>query len=219
MSPVILPPALHAIHLQDWDCSLNTRLSLGTGNRLLDHDNRVPGNIEAPERCFFMCTVRIVACLGLCVASVSTGECQDRIQVLRVEDATSAEELLYGGESSDHIEQFPTQPDLSGARPGSREDSRKTESARDHSATSAASLITRSIRRQLAERADLSSHAQNVRIIIEPDGTVTLRGPVENREEHREIEQIARTFAASGKVHNQMVVMRRDETASGDMHG
>jgi hypothetical protein len=186
---------------------------------MLDHDNRKRRKTEARERGFFMCVIRIIFYLGLSVASIATGECQDCMRVLRVQDATTAEERLYGGESHNPVEQFPTQPDSTGSEPESRKDSREAQTANNNSATSAASLITRSIRRQLAQRTDLSSHARNVRIITELDGTITLQGPVENREEHREVEQIARTFATSGKVHNQMVVMRRDETASGDMHG
>ena len=80
--------------------------------------------------------------------------------------------------------------------------------------------ITRSIRRKIVERNDLSTSAKNVKIITDDQGVVTLRGPVRDPKERQEIEQIAKTLAASGRVNNQMVVAHSGEGSTGEKsHG
>jgi len=64
--------------------------------------------------------------------------------------------------------------------------------------------ITARIRREIMSRPDLSTDAQNVRVIT-VDGQVTLRGPVRNKEEEQKIIEIARNAVAQNtKVTNQI---------------
>lgn len=54
---------------------------------------------------------------------------------------------------------------------------------------------------------DLSFNAKNVKIITK-DGNVTLRGVVNNHEEHKEIVAIAEKHAGESKVHDQLTVKK-----------
>jgi osmotically-inducible protein OsmY len=116
-----------------------------------------------------------------------------------------------------------TAPEGNGGRIGThetREDLPRGITAENQSSDPKAIEITRSIRRKIVERKDLSTSAKNVKIITDDQGVVTLRGPVRDPKERQEIEQIAKTLAASGKVNNQIVVAHSGEGSTGEeSHG
>ena len=64
--------------------------------------------------------------------------------------------------------------------------------------------ITAKIREQIVDT-EMSINAQNVKIVTE-DGKVTLRGPVANEDEKKQIEDIASTVAGAENVTNQLEV-------------
>lgn len=65
--------------------------------------------------------------------------------------------------------------------------------------------ITKRIRESVLDNEQLSFTAKNVKIIT-VDGRVTLRGPVRNQAERREIEKAALAIAGDGQVSNQIEV-------------
>ena len=68
------------------------------------------------------------------------------------------------------------------------------------------SEITRLIRRDLMKDSDLSTYAQNVKIIT-ADGTVTLKGPVRSSSEEDRILKSARSVAGVSNVINEMAIV------------
>jgi len=64
--------------------------------------------------------------------------------------------------------------------------------------------ITANIRKRVVAT-KMSVNAQNVKIITQ-DGRVTLRGPVKNEDEKKQIEDIARDVAGEGNVDSQLEV-------------
>jgi osmotically-inducible protein OsmY len=64
--------------------------------------------------------------------------------------------------------------------------------------------ITADIRKKVVAT-KMSVNAQNVKIITQ-DGKVTLRGPVKNEDEKKQIEDIARDVAGAGNVDSQIEV-------------
>jgi hyperosmotically inducible periplasmic protein len=64
--------------------------------------------------------------------------------------------------------------------------------------------ITADIRKQIVDT-QLSINAQNVKVITQ-DGKVTLRGPVKNANEKKQIEEIARSVAGDKNVDSQLEV-------------
>jgi len=63
---------------------------------------------------------------------------------------------------------------------------------------------TAEIRKRVVDT-KMSINAQNVKIITQ-DGHVTLRGPVKNADEKKQIEEIAVAVAGAGKVDNQIEI-------------
>lgn len=78
----------------------------------------------------------------------------------------------------------------------------------DQSNTEADRAITQKIRRSIVEEKALSTTAKNIKIIT-IDGSVTLRGPVNNETEKKEIGDIATKIAAPGNVDNQLEIKTR----------
>jgi hyperosmotically inducible protein len=66
--------------------------------------------------------------------------------------------------------------------------------------------LTREIRRSVTKDDQLSMMAHNVKI-VSTDGTVTLRGPVKNKEEKTVIGHKARAIAGKNMVDNQLEVI------------
>lgn len=67
--------------------------------------------------------------------------------------------------------------------------------------------ITRKIRASLMEKKDLSTYAQNIKIITQ-NGMVTLRGPVRTAAEKSEADRIARATAGATAVQNELTIAR-----------
>ena len=65
--------------------------------------------------------------------------------------------------------------------------------------------ITAAIRQAVVKNKSLSVNAQNVKIITR-NGTVTLRGPVENKKESKKIKKIAKHTPGVLKVENQLEI-------------
>ena len=67
------------------------------------------------------------------------------------------------------------------------------------------SRLTKRIRETVVDNDTLSFTAKNVKIITQ-NGKVTLRGPVRNQHERREIEQVAVKVAGEGQVENELEI-------------
>ncbi|MBI2689343.1 MAG: BON domain-containing protein [Acidobacteria bacterium] len=65
--------------------------------------------------------------------------------------------------------------------------------------------LTRMIRREITNDAQMSTYAKNVKIVAK-DGKVTLRGPVNTQEEKMAIETIAKKHAGDASVENLIEV-------------
>lgn len=63
--------------------------------------------------------------------------------------------------------------------------------------------ITRKLRERLMADDQLSTSAHNIKIITIKE-TITLQGPVANKEEKMKIENLARSMAGKKKVHNKL---------------
>jgi osmotically-inducible protein OsmY len=70
---------------------------------------------------------------------------------------------------------------------------------------------TAAIRREITDNDDLSTSAHNVRIVTNDSGNVILRGSVEDAEEKREIEKIARAHSSGATVQSLLQVNRDDD--------
>lgn len=66
--------------------------------------------------------------------------------------------------------------------------------------------ITRQIRREVMRTSDLSTNAQNIKIIT-MDGKVTLKGPVHSMREENELLKVARNVAGKDMVINKMEIV------------
>ena len=95
---------------------------------------------------------------------------------------------------------------------------RAASTAQNQSSRPESVRITRAIRQQIIDRQDLSTAAQNVIVITDDKGAVTLRGPVKSSTEQEAIERIARDNAQGGQVLNQLVV-KGEDASGGRVHG
>ena len=84
-----------------------------------------------------------------------------------------------------------------------RDDATKTPG--DQGGSEEDRTITQNIRKSIVDSDKLSTNAQNVKIITN-DGQVTLRGPVANENEKKEIEEKAKQIAGVKKVDNELEV-------------
>jgi hyperosmotically inducible protein len=86
-----------------------------------------------------------------------------------------------------------------------RDRSGETRTSGDQSNSSEDVKITAAIRSAVFKEDSLSSTAKNVKIIT-ADGTVTLRGPVQNEAEKAKIAELAQSAAGNAKIDNQLEV-------------
>ena len=86
-----------------------------------------------------------------------------------------------------------------------RDRSGETRTSGDQSNSSEDVKITATIRRAIVGDQSLSATAKNVKIIT-ADGTVTLRGPVQNAAEKAKIAELAQAAAGNAKIDNQLEV-------------
>jgi hyperosmotically inducible protein len=86
-----------------------------------------------------------------------------------------------------------------------RDRSGETRTSGDQSNSSEDVKITAAIRRAVVNDDSLSATAKNVKIIT-ADGTVTLRGPVQNEAEKAKIAELAQSAAGNAKIDNQLEV-------------
>lgn len=97
-----------------------------------------------------------------------------------------------------------TAPDNSDRNKRDREAGAKTPL--DQSEASADVKITAAIRRAILDDKSMSVNAQNVKIVTEQSGVVTLRGPVDTQAEKDAIEAKAKAVAGVTRVDNQLEV-------------
>jgi hyperosmotically inducible periplasmic protein len=86
-----------------------------------------------------------------------------------------------------------------------RDRSGETKTSGDQSNSPEDVKITATIRRAVVEDHSLSATAKNVKIIT-ANGTVTLRGPVQNEAEKAKIAELAQSAAGNAKIDNQLEV-------------
>jgi osmotically-inducible protein OsmY len=86
-----------------------------------------------------------------------------------------------------------------------RDRSGETATSGDQSNSQEDVKITAAIRRAVVGDKSLSMTAKNVKIIT-ANGTVTLRGPVNNDEEKTKIAELAQSAAGNAKIDNQLEV-------------
>ncbi len=86
-----------------------------------------------------------------------------------------------------------------------RDRSGETLTSGDQSNSSEDTKITAAIRRAVVKDKSLSATAKNVKIIT-ANGTVTLRGPVNNDGEKTKIAELAQSAAGNAKIENQLEV-------------
>jgi osmotically-inducible protein OsmY len=96
-----------------------------------------------------------------------------------------------------------TAPDNTGRNERDRSADAKTSG--DQAENEADRTITQNVRQALTSDDSLSTNAQNVKVITQ-DGTVTLRGPVKDEKEKRDIEAKAKQVAGVKRVENQLEV-------------
>lgn len=96
-----------------------------------------------------------------------------------------------------------TAPDNTGRNERDRGGDTKTPG--DQAENEADRTITQNIRRAITSDDKFSTYAENIKIIT-ADGTVTLRGPVKNEDEKKEIEAKAKQVAGVKRVDNQLEV-------------
>ena len=90
-------------------------------------------------------------------------------------------------------------------RKNERDRSGETTTSGDQSNSQEDVQITAAIRRAVVGDKSLSMTAKNVKIIT-ANGTVTLRGPVNNDAEKTKIAELAQTAAGNAKIDNQLEV-------------
>ncbi|MCC6678435.1 MAG: BON domain-containing protein [Phycisphaerales bacterium] len=98
----------------------------------------------------------------------------------------------------------PTAPDNTDRNKRDRDTDAKTPP--DQSEASADVKITAAIRRAIMDDKSMSVNAQNVKIMTERSGVVTLRGPVDTQAEKDAIEAKAKAVAGVTRVDNQLEV-------------
>jgi osmotically-inducible protein OsmY len=86
-----------------------------------------------------------------------------------------------------------------------RDRSGETKTSGDQSNSPENVKITATIRRAVVEDHSLSATAKNVKITT-ANGTVTLRGPVQNEAEKAKIAELAQSAAGNAKIDNQLEV-------------
>jgi len=86
-----------------------------------------------------------------------------------------------------------------------RDRSGETTTSGDQSNSPEDVKLTATIRRAVVEDHSLSATAKNVKIIT-ANGTVTLRGPVQNEAEKAKIAELAQSAAGNAKIDNQLEV-------------
>ena len=96
-------------------------------------------------------------------------------------------------------------PAADNTKKNERDRSGETETSGDQSNSPEDVKITAAIRRAVVEDNSLSATAKNVKIIT-ADGTVTLRGPVQNKAEKTKIAELAQSAAGNAKIDNQLEV-------------
>jgi hyperosmotically inducible protein len=96
-------------------------------------------------------------------------------------------------------------PAADNTKKNERDRSGETETSGDQSNSPEDVKITAAIRRAVVEDNSLSAPAKNVKIIT-ADGTVTLRGPVQNEAEKAKIAELAQSAAGNAKIDNQLEV-------------
>ena len=89
-----------------------------------------------------------------------------------------------------------------------RDKSGQTTLPTDQSSAKSDLDLAAAIRKGIVDDKSLSTMAQNVKVVTQ-NGTVTLRGPVKNEEEKRQIGQIARLTAGVTRVDNQIDVKQQ----------
>lgn len=87
-----------------------------------------------------------------------------------------------------------------------RDDQGNTLTPMDQSNDKADLEVTAAIRKQLTSSNELSTYAQNIKIITTKDHKVTLRGPVRSRSEVESIDRIAKSAAGNYQVVNELEV-------------
>jgi hyperosmotically inducible protein len=86
-----------------------------------------------------------------------------------------------------------------------RDRSSETKTSGDQSDKPEDVKVTAAVRRAVVGDHSLSATAKNVKIIT-ADGTVTLRGPVQNEAEKAKIAELAQSAAGNAKIDNQLEV-------------
>jgi len=104
--------------------------------------------------------------------------------------------------------QKPVLPDNTAVNERDRETSAKTPI--DQKETQRDVNITAEIRKQVLDHKDMSVNARNVKIIT-ADGKVTLRGPVNSKEERDVIDGIAKSVAGKENVEDQIEVAEKSK--------
>jgi hyperosmotically inducible periplasmic protein len=101
------------------------------------------------------------------------------------------------------LDQNTTAPDNSGIN--QRDQGPSAKNPETQSGDKSDVEVTRQIRREITKDDSLSISAHNVKIITE-NGKVTLRGPVNSREEKETVLQKAQQIAGAGNVQNELEV-------------
>src|SRR6184192_4969740 len=86
-----------------------------------------------------------------------------------------------------------------------RDRSGETNTSGDQSNSAADLKITQAIRRALMKDSELSTTANNIKVIT-ANGHVTLRGPVKTAQEKGKIGQVAKSAAGGAHIDNQLDV-------------
>jgi len=89
-----------------------------------------------------------------------------------------------------------------------RDRSGHTLTPTDQGGSAADRALTANIRKAIVDDDNLSTNAQNVKIVTR-DGAVTLRGPVKSEDEKRAVAAKAQQIAGVKRVDNQLEIERR----------
>jgi len=87
-----------------------------------------------------------------------------------------------------------------------RDQDGRTQTAFDQSNKAPNLEITRRIREAIVKQNQLSTYAQNVKVITDDNGVVTLRGPVKTVAEQKQVETIARENAGGHQIVSQLEI-------------
>jgi osmotically-inducible protein OsmY len=119
-------------------------------------------------------------------------------------DKTTVEQSSATKTSTTTDDEGPPKPDNSAVNKRDNDSNAKTPI--DQSEDQANVNKTAEIRRRVVDLPDLSVNARHVKIITDPSGKVTLRGPVESQAEHDAIVKIAKDVAGNEAVDDQIDV-------------